>query len=269
MRTPLFAAFLFSSALPFALHAEDFPAAPALPPQSATTPTLDELAAEQDDFDDYAPVAVYDPMEWLNRRFFALNDLTYTYVLGPGTKAYETVITPPVNRAIGNFYHNVRFPVRFLNSLLQGKGGQASREVQKFTVNTLGGLGGFIRQSETVPSLADLPVEDFGQTLGVWGVPHGPYLVVPFFGGTSLRDGTGRVADTLVSPLGWEYIDLANREWTGELSWQVQTAITVTDNLALIPGILSRYEEFKGAALDPYLSVRDGIRRYRDSLTAR
>lgn len=226
-------------------------------------------APDMDDYDEYAPVQVSDPIEGFNRRVFAFNDWTYVHVFTPATKAYETVVRPPINRAIGNFFDNVRYPVRLVNCLLQGKFSRADLETRKFVVNTLGGLGGFIRQSDKVPSLARVPREDLGQTLGVWGLPHGPYVVVPIFGGFSVRDGFGRVGDTVVSPTGWEYIDLAGHEWTGELSWEWQTAITVTDTMSSLPGVLDLYAQMKQAAVDPYLSVRDATRRYRDAETAR
>lgn len=226
-------------------------------------------AAAEDDYGDYAPLRVSDPLEGFNRRVFVFNDWTYRRVLRPATRAYEFVVRPPVNRAIGNFYDNIRYPVRLVNSLLQGKFSRADLETRKFVVNTLGGLGGFIRQSDNVSSLAKVPAEDLGQTLGHYGVPHGPYVVLPIFGGTSLRDLFGRAGDTVVSPTGWEYIDLANREWVGELSWEWQTAITVTDTMSTLPPVLDLYEDMKASAVDPYLSVRDALRRYRDAETRR
>jgi Surface lipoprotein len=226
-------------------------------------------APDADDYDDYAPVQVSDPLEGFNRRVFAFNDWTYVHVFTPATKAYETVVRPPVNRAIGNFFDNIRYPVRLVNCLLQGKFSRADLETRKFVVNTLGGLGGFIRQSDNVPSLAQIPREDLGQTLGHYGVPHGPYLVVPLFGGYSVRDLFGRLGDSVVSPTGWEYIDLADREWVGELDWEWQTAIIVTDTMSTLPDVLDVYGQMKQAAIDPYLSVRDATRRYRDAETAR
>jgi len=246
-------------------------ALPAAAQRFSTPNPIDQRTGNtpDEDFDEYAPVQVYDPIEGFNRRVFAFNDWTYAYVLTPATKAYETVVRPPVNRAIGNFYDNIRYPVRLVNCLLQGKFSRADLETRKFVVNSIAGLGGFIRQSDRVPSLAAVPREDFGQTLGVWGVPHGPYVVVPIFGGLSVRDLGGRVADTFVSPTGWEYIDLANREWVGELDWEWQTAITVTDTMSTLPGVLELYAQMKKSAVDPYLAVRDATRRYRDAETKR
>lgn len=226
-------------------------------------------APDDSDYDEYAPVQVSDPLERINRRVFAFNDWTYIHVFTPATKAYETVVRPPVNRSIANFYDNIRYPVRLVNCLLQGKFSRADLETRKFVVNTLGGLGGFIRQSDKVPSLAQVPREDFGQTLGVWGVPHGPYLVVPIFGGFSTRDLGGRVADTVTAPTGWHYIDLGGREWTDELDWEWQAAISVTDTMSTLPAVLDIYGQMKSSAVDPYLSVRDATRRYRDAETAR
>jgi len=223
----------------------------------------------ENDYDEYAGSAVYDPMEGFNRRVFAFNDWTYTQVISPAVKGYEFVVRPPINRAIGNFFDNVRYPVRVVNCLLQGKFSRADLETRRFVVNTVGGLGGFIRQSDNVPSLATLPREDFGQTLGVWGVPHGPYVVLPIFGGYSVRDFGGRLSDSVVSPTGWEYIDLSKRNWTDRLDWEWRTVITVTDTMSTLPGVLDIYGKATAAAIDPYVSVRDGLRRYRDAETAR
>ena len=225
--------------------------------------------AEFDDYNEYAPTQVSDPLESLNRRVFAFNDWTYENILTPTVKGYEFVIRPPVNRAIGNFFDNIRYPVRLLNCLLQGKFSRADLETRKFVVNTLGGLGGFIRQSDTVPSLATVPREDLGQTLGFYGVPHGPYVVIPVFGGYSIRDLGGRAGDSIVSPTGWEYIKIGEHELVEDMSWEWRTAITVTDTMSTLPPVLNLYEQMKGAAVDPYLSVRDATRRYRDAETAR
>jgi phospholipid-binding lipoprotein MlaA len=244
----------------------------AITPRLAAQAVADPAAnpeAEYDDYDEYAPVEVFDPFEGFNRAIFKFNDVTYAYVLKPAVTGYEFVVRPPVNRAIGNFYDNVRYPVRLLNALLQGKISRAGLETKKFAINTTVGVAGFFRPTDDMPELARLPREDFGQTLGVWGVPHGPYLVIPIFGGASLRDGAGRVADTVVSPTGWEYIDIANREWTDRLDWEWKTAITVTDTMSSLPGALDLYEQMKNSAVDPYLSVRDATRRYRDRETAR
>ncbi|MEN9840203.1 MAG: hypothetical protein RL376_3 [Verrucomicrobiota bacterium] len=259
----LFAALVcFASAV--SLHAQSGFYSPRSLKEKSTAP-----APAADDYDDYAAPVISDPIEGFNRAIFTFNDRAYTYVLTPLSKSYETVVRPPVNRSIASFYENVRYPVRLVNSLLQGKFKRAGLETQKFYVNTIAGLGGFIRQSDTVPGLAQIPREDFGQTLGVWGVPHGPYVVLPILGGYSLRDLAGRASDTVVSPIGWQYLELADDQSIGELTWQTQTAISVTDTMSTLPAVLDLYAQMKKAAVDPYLSVRDGFRRYRDAETAK
>lgn len=252
----------------FALAALALVGAPGLAGQTVADPAANP-DADYDDYDEYTPVVVYDPFEGFNRAMFKFNDATYTYVLSPAVKGYEFVVRPPVNRAIGNFYDNVRYPVRLVNALLQGKVTRAGLETKKFLINTTVGVAGLFRPTDKIPELAELPREDFGQTLGVWGVPHGPYLVLPIFGGTSLRDGVGRLSDTIVSPTGWKYIDLGGHEWVDRLDWEWQTAIIVTDTMSTLPGALELYGHMKESAVDPYLSVRDGTRRYRDRETAR
>jgi phospholipid-binding lipoprotein MlaA len=240
--------------------------APAPAPQSASSSSAG--AAEYDDFDDYVPLQISDPIEGFNRSIFKFNDVVYTHVLNPAVKGYEFVVRPPINRAIANFFDNLRYPVRLVANVAQLKFERAGRETGKFVVNTVGGLG-FFRTAEKVPALAKIPREDLGQAFGSWGIPHGPYLVLPILGGSSLRDLGGRVGDTIVAPTGWDYINLGNREWVDSLDWQWQTAITVTDVMSGLPPTLKLYGDMKRAAVDPYLSVRDGTRRYRDRETAR
>jgi len=225
-------------------------------------------ATEYDDFADYAPTRISDPLEGFNRRIFSFNDVVYTRVLSPAVKGYEFVVRPPLNRAIANFYDNIRYPVRLVANLTQLKFARAGQETGKFFVNTTLFLG-FFPTSERIPALADVPREDLGQTIGHWGVPHGPYLVLPILGGASLRDFGGRVGDTVVAPTGWDFINLGNREWLDSLDWEYQTAITVTDVMSGLPPTLQFYRDMKSAAVDPYLSVRDATRRYRDRETAR
>ena len=230
---------------------------------------VNTAAADADDYDEYAPLPISDPFEPVNRAVFKFNDVTYAYVITPAIKGYEFIVRPPINEGIANFYHNVRYPVRLLNDLLQGKFARAGLETEKFYINTIAGLGGFIRQSDNIPSIANVPREDFGQTLGVWGVPHGPYVMVPVFGGHSLRDLGGRLGDSVASPTGWQYLRLGKNNWTEQLDWEWQIAIPLTDTMSTMPGALDTYRKMKKSAIDPYLSVRDGIRRYRDAETAR
>ena len=143
----------------------------AYPVVAQTTPANPQAAVPADEVDDYAvPVTVSDPLEPMNRAVFKFNNGLYDYVLRPISKGYVKVVPSPARTGIRNFFDNLRFPIRFVNSALQGKPGRAGLETEKFVVNTVAGVGGLFRVSDKIPSLASVPREDTGQTLGVWRI---------------------------------------------------------------------------------------------------
>lgn len=138
-----------------------------------------------------------DPWEGLNRKIFVFNDATDRYVLRPLAKGYKAVTPSVVDQSIGNFFDNLSELRNAGNSLLQGKGGDAGVAMSRFLVNTSIGVFGLFDVAGHF-GLARMP-EDFGQTLAVWGVSNGPYLVIPFLGPSTLRDGLGRGVDGVSS----------------------------------------------------------------------
>lgn len=232
--------------------------AEAAAPPVAVAP-LDDAAV--DELDDYgSAVQVSDPLEGLNRATFKLNDGIYKVVLRPVAKGYQFITPGPVQQGLGNFFDNAKFPVRFVNSGLQGKFGRAGKEVQKFGVNTVAGLGGFIRQSDKIPSLASVPREDTGQTLGVWGLGHGPYLVLPIIGPSSIRDGVGYAGDYMLNPVNWGVFMSGDvNDW----AWILGTVDTVQS----LPDKLYYYDESRNNSVDPYISVRSIYMQNRDAAT--
>ena len=149
---------------------------------------------------------VYDPLEPMNRQVFAFNEAADKAVIGPVASAYETVTPKFARTGISNFLSNLRSPVVFVNDVLQGEGERATQTAFRFAINTTFGIGGFLDPAEHelgVPGHR----EDFGQTLGVWGVSEGPYLVLPLLGPTNLRDTIGRGADVAFDPLTWTEFD--------------------------------------------------------------
>jgi len=135
-----------------------------------------------------------DPLEKMNRGFFAFNEGLDRYALEPVAKAWDFVVPGFVQEGIQNFYHNLEMPIIVANDVLQAKPVAVVEDVARFFFNTTLGLAGFI----DVASRVGIPDndEDFGQTLGYWGVPAGPYLVVPILGPYTLRDGFGEIVDT-------------------------------------------------------------------------
>ncbi|WP_043768670.1 MlaA family lipoprotein [Algiphilus aromaticivorans] len=139
-----------------------------------------------------------DPLEPLNRGIYSFNRTADRYVLRPVARGYKNVTPQPVRSGIGNFLSNLSYPVTILNAALQGKFAQAGRDTGRFLINSTAGLVGFIDVATPVGLREN--DEDFGQTLGHWGVGPGWYLMVPFLGPSTNRDILGRGADSFSTP---------------------------------------------------------------------
>jgi phospholipid-binding lipoprotein MlaA len=244
-RIPLLLTFslLVAATAPFA-SAQKTPAAP------------DPAVVEE--MDEYASVPISDPFERVNRAIFKFNDGLYTYVLRPISKGYVAVVPKAGREGLENFFSNLLYPVRVVNCTLQGKFSRAGLETGKFAVNTVAGLGGFLRISDDVPALASIPREDTGQTLGVWHIGQGPYLVLPVFGPGTVRDTVGMVGDHFLNPTNWDIQQ--NVEW---YNWKVKTGVDVVNGVQRLPGTLKAYDAVRKDALDPYIAVRSSYVQYR------
>ena len=196
---------------------------------------------------------VYDPLEPINRGIFWFNDKLYFYLLKPVAKGYRWVMPEPLMLGIGNFFSNLASPMRMINAGLQGKFGDAGNELTRFAVNTTIGIGGFFDTAKDHFNLKKKD-EDSGQTLGYYGIGPGPYLVLPFFGPSSFRDGVGLLADSRM--------DLTYYLWENRDYWAAIILKTV-NKVALDK---DTYEGIKRDALDPYLFVRDAWTQYRKNL---
>lgn len=140
-----------------------------------------------------------DPWEGFNRKVFIFNETFDRYLLKPLAQGYQAVAPEWVDRGIYNFFGNLSEPKAIVNGLLQGKFQQSVNDGLRFLVNSTVGILGFI----DVASRFDLHKhdEDFGQSLGVWGVPNGPYLMLPLLGPSTVRDGIGLVPDRVLDPI--------------------------------------------------------------------
>jgi phospholipid-binding lipoprotein MlaA len=188
-----------------------------------------------------------DPWQGFNRAVFRFNDTLDRYALKPVAKGYKAVAPRPVRTGLTNFFNNLRAPIVVLNDLLQGKVRHAGSDTVRFIVNTTAGIAGFVDVGSRV-GLARHD-EDFGQTLGVWGVPSGPYLVLPLLGPSSARDGLGRGVDTYAHPR------------THNLDTDINLAITVVDGVNTRASLLDAEEIIQG---DRYLFIRDLYLQHRE-----
>ena len=155
-----------------------------------------------DDFEDeFKPVnsVVFDPLSGYNRVMTSFNDGFYTHIASPVAKGYAYVVPEVARTGISNFFTNLMFPIRFVNNILQFKFENASKELGRFMVNTVFGLGGFMDQATNTLGMK-IYKEDFGQTLGYWGIGEGFHIVLPLLGPSNLRDVIGLSADLALAP---------------------------------------------------------------------
>jgi phospholipid-binding lipoprotein MlaA len=150
---------------------------------------------------DSLPEQIYDPFEGMNRGIFAFNDVFDRFFLRPIAWTYGKVMPDIAKTSVRNFFRNLGSPVRFANDGMQGTMGDAGNTFMRFLINTTVGVGGLFEVAEDwgfpyKPS-------DFGTTMHTYGVNAGPYLIIPFFGPSSMRDATALVVDSALSPLAW------------------------------------------------------------------
>lgn len=193
-----------------------------------------------------------DPFERFNRSVYEFNDGFDRHILKPVAEGYDAVMPTQVNVSISNLFSHLDDVVVILNDVLQLKFEQTLSDLGRFTFNTTFGLFGLF----DVASHMDLPKhnEDFGQTLGHWGVGSGPYLVLPLLGPSTLRDGTGLLADWQVDPI--SQIEGSTERWA-------TIALKAVDTRA---GLLRASRILDTAALDRYVFLRDAYLQRRENL---
>ncbi|HEY6643620.1 VacJ family lipoprotein [Povalibacter sp.] len=191
-----------------------------------------------------------DPWEGMNRGIYKFNDTADRIALKPVAKGYRK-ITPRWFRAgVGNFFSNLTYPATIVNQFLQGKPGLGMRDFGRFVMNTTVGVGGLL--DVATPAGLAANDEDFGQTLAKWGVGSGPYLTLPFFGPSSVRDAPSRLFDYFLGPL--VYIDIP---WEAE--WGLRGLDIVHSRAELLP-----LDATLQSAFDPYAFMRDAWVQQRE-----
>ncbi|MBL7049384.1 MAG: VacJ family lipoprotein [Nitrospira sp.] len=219
---------------------------------------IDDAALMNDDGDylEGEELQIYDPLEPINRFFFNVNDRLYFLLLKPIATGYADIVPVKVRVSMQNFFDNVNSPVRIVNNMLQMKMDSAGDELVRFGVNsTVGVLGLF----DYAKSEMDIPMqeEDFGQTLGVWGIGPICYINWPVMGPSSLRDTIGQTGDFFLDPISYinPFVD--------------RLAIRVGDAINRTSLSLGDYEALKEDAIDPYTVIRDIYFQYRENKVER
>jgi phospholipid-binding lipoprotein MlaA len=225
--------------------------------KEAEVPKKQELAQSYDeDFEDFEEELeaeeVYDPFEGYNRAMTSFNDGLYENVFKPVNKGYEAITSVGVRKSINRFFKNLYFPMRFLNNVLQGKFHNAFEETGRFVVNTTAGVLGFFDPAKEKMGLMPHN-EDFGQTLGFYGVGPGPHIVIPVFGPSNMRDAISFFPDAAVSPF-----DYKDRDWpTVTDTWAELLAAKTAEKFNEMSLNAKQYEEIKKDAIDLYPYLRD------------
>lgn len=143
-----------------------------------------------------------DPFEKINRATYRFNDALDRAIAKPVAKGYVRVTPHFVQRGVSNFFDNLTYPVTIANDVLQGKLAATSNDVMRLILNTIFGIGGIF--DVATPAGLDKNDEDFGQTLGKWGVHSGPYLMLPLLGPSTVRDAIGRGVDQFADPRSYD-----------------------------------------------------------------
>lgn len=191
-----------------------------------------------------------DPYEVVNRAIYSFNDTLDRFILKPVAQSYQAVAPAPVEKGVSNFFSNLGEITNIVNDLLQLKAEQAANDTGRFLVNSTVGVAGLIDVADDI-GLEKSDGEDFGQTLGKWGVGSGPFLVIPFLGPSTLRDAPSRFVDSYTNPI--RYVDHAptrNNLYGGNV---------VSDREKL----LAAESLAKG---DRYLFIREAYLQHRDFL---
>jgi len=200
------------------------------------------------------PIMVSDPLEPVNRAFFQFNDKLYFWVLKPVAKGYTYVVPQPARRGVNNFFSNVATPIRLVNCALQAEFKGAWVEIERFAINTTVGVAGFGDPARNWWNLQK-HAADLGQTLGRYGLGPSIYINWPIIGPSCVRDTVGYVGDLFLDPVNYVVPQL-------DYNLGIKAYDTV-NGTSLRPG---DYEDFKNAAIDPYVALRDAYYQYRRSL---
>lgn len=204
-----------------------------------------------------------DPLESMNRAVFAFNEKVDDFVLEPVARGYRAVVPDPLEMIIGNVFSNFGDVVITANSLLQLKFDDAAASATRVVINTTFGLFGIIDLASDISAVSDINIskrnEDFGQTLGRYGIGPGPYLVLPFLGPSTIRDAVGIAVDSSIFHPIWSIypdFDFLTVRFPASVGWAVDTRAQMLDT----------DKTLEEAALDKYEFVRDAYLQRRQNL---
>jgi len=220
----------------------------------------DDLSFEDEFNDEEEPASwmIVDPLSSYNKFMTNVNDFFYTEALEPASEVYSSVLSHEVRSGVNNFFNNLYSPISIVNNILQFEFKDAGEELARFVVNSTVGIGGIFDPARSQFDL-EPHTEDFGQTLGAWGVGSGFHIVLPFLGPSNLRDSIGLFGDYYINPL--NRIEARGHNMIAH-EWQ---SYGINGLRKLNTGSLHRgeYKALKKDALDLYPFLRDVYEQHR------
>jgi phospholipid-binding lipoprotein MlaA len=200
--------------------------------------------------------ATNDPLEPMNRVIFDVNDFLDRLLIRPLAELYRATIPPGIRDRVAGIVTNMKEPVIFANNMLQGEVSKAGTTAARFAINTTAGVGGMW----DIANEAGLYQQtgDFGQTLAVWGLGAGPYLVLPLYGPSNIRDAAGLGVDTVTSP--WQYLASMGGNGTSN---RFEIASFGADGLVRREQNIEGIDALRKGSLDFYAQMRSVYRQYR------
>lgn len=195
---------------------------------------------------------VNDPWEGYNRVMYSFNDTADRAILKPAAQVYDTVLPDPIQKGVSNFFNNLNEITVIINDLLQFKFGQALDDTGRFLLNSTVGIAGIFDVAGHAGY--ESHNEDFGQTLGYWGVDTGPYVVLPIFGPRNVRDTVGLVGDYYTDPV--TYLE----------DTSARNALIILQAVDYRANLLGTEKILDEATDDEYIFVRDAYLQRRQNL---
>ena len=223
-----------------------------MPPPASPTDSYEEL------LDPFAPKneapELSDPFEGYNRFMFSFNEGFYEHIMEPVAEGYRDAVNEDIRMVISNIFDNALAPVRLVSSLLQGDLDKTGRVIGRTLINTTIGLGGMFDVAEEGFGIEDVN-EDLDQTMGSYGIPNGPYIMLPLLGPTTMRGLVGRAGGSFLSPT-----------FHFAPSVEVGAGITVGDKINDASFIIDEKKQLEESTIDEYESMKDFYNQYRFGL---
>jgi len=219
----------------------------------ATMDEEDDTDTFDDEYEEEPTITKNDPLSGYNRMMTSFNNTLFIYLFNPISEGYAYILPEAIRISLSHFVHNIQFPIRFTNNLLQGKFQNTSDELGRFVINTTVGIGGLFDPA-TVYMQIPTHDEDFGQTLGYYGFEAGYHVVLPFLGPSNIRDIIGLIADGYASPL--NYTNLL-RKYKLPKNYLQSAGIYGLNMINKNALNLGAYESLKKDAIDLYPFLRD------------